>query len=200
MWLSGLSTGLQTKKLLVRFLVRVHPGFRVRSQVGDVQKAIEWCFSPSLPLSLKINKYNLRKKNKPRVEVIPSFQINRHPSDQCRGIRLGPSPQLATTLKEPVFLWDRWRPPLGLQSSSTFSIYPILLAFFPMGRKRIFLGRKMNMSSEGLRIKRISIPVNSKALSPASTFTRFAHHASCTTVLMSSSTSEGGPHLPDRHR
>ena len=48
-WLSGLSAGLRTK------------GLQARSPVGGVQEATtHWCFfpslSPSLPLSLKINK------------------------------------------------------------------------------------------------------------------------------------------------
>ena len=59
-------------------------------------------------------------------------------------------------------------------------------------------GRKMHMTSGGLPLKKISIPGTSKAPNPASAF-----RVGTTTlyrVLTSSSTSEGGSHLPDRHR
>ena len=61
-WLSGLSSGLQAKRLPVRFPVRVHAWVAARSPVGGVWEAANlthWCFSPSLftslPLSLKVN-------------------------------------------------------------------------------------------------------------------------------------------------
>ena len=73
-WLSGLSAGLQTERLLVWFPVRAHARVAEdRSLVGSVQEATDrcfshHCFSPSLPLSfppsLKISEQNLKKKKK----------------------------------------------------------------------------------------------------------------------------------------
>ena len=65
-WLSGLSTGLQTKGSPFRFPVRAHPSCRPRSPVRGTQEATTlWCFSPSLSpflsLCLKINKIFFRK-------------------------------------------------------------------------------------------------------------------------------------------
>ena len=66
MWPSGLSIIPQTKRSLVQFPVRAHAWVagQIRSPVGGVWEATTyWCFSPSLspslPLSLKINKYNI---------------------------------------------------------------------------------------------------------------------------------------------
>ena len=65
MWLSGLSTGLQTKGLCVYFPVRARDW--VAGQVpsrGRARGNIEVSLPLSLPLSLKINKQNLFKKPK----------------------------------------------------------------------------------------------------------------------------------------
>ena len=70
MWLSGLSAGLRTKGLLVRFPVRAHAW--VVGQVpstGCVRSTHTLMFlslSPSFPLSLKINKPEKKKERKPR--------------------------------------------------------------------------------------------------------------------------------------
>lgn len=46
-----------TKRLLVRFLVRVYmSGLWARSLGGGMKEAADWCISLSFPLSLKINK------------------------------------------------------------------------------------------------------------------------------------------------
>ena len=65
-WLSGLSAGLQTKGLPVRFPVRAHAW--VAGQVpsrgrmrGNHTSMFLPSRSPSLPLSLKINKYKIFK-------------------------------------------------------------------------------------------------------------------------------------------
>ena len=60
-WLSGLSAGLWTKGSLVQFPVRAHVWLWTRPLVeGGIWEAANWCFSPSLSLSLnlslKINK------------------------------------------------------------------------------------------------------------------------------------------------
>ena len=62
MWLSGLCTGLQTKRLLVRFPVRACAWVVARSPVGGMGEITSQCFShtriflsPSLPLTLKTN-------------------------------------------------------------------------------------------------------------------------------------------------
>ena len=73
-WLSGLSAGLQIKKLQVQFPVRAHAW--VTGQVpsrGRVQEATTHCcffpsLSPSLPLSLKINKNFYLKKEYKRIK------------------------------------------------------------------------------------------------------------------------------------
>ena len=62
-WLSGLSAGLQTKGSLVRFPVRAHAWIvgqaPSRGLVRGNHKSVFLSLSPSLPLSLTINKYNL---------------------------------------------------------------------------------------------------------------------------------------------
>ena len=78
MWLSWLAVIMQSKRLLVQFLVRVHAWVAGSVPSRDLyeRKPIDVslshrCFSPflspSLPLSLKINKYNLKKKKKKKV-------------------------------------------------------------------------------------------------------------------------------------
>ena len=59
-WFSGLSTSLQTKELLVQFLVRTHAWVAGQVPSRDAQETTtHWCFSlslsPSLLLCLKIN-------------------------------------------------------------------------------------------------------------------------------------------------
>ena len=55
-WFSGLSASLWTKGLPVQFPVRAHAWLWARSPDGGVWEATtHWCFSPSLPLPLKIN-------------------------------------------------------------------------------------------------------------------------------------------------
>ena len=66
-WLSRVSTGLWTKGLLVRFPVRAHAWGAGQVPSRGHRETTTHCFfslslSPSLPLSLKINKYNLLKK------------------------------------------------------------------------------------------------------------------------------------------
>ena len=65
LWLSGWSAGLQTERLLVRFLVRAHAWVGGRSPFGGTREATSQCFfhtlmflslSFFLPFSLKINK------------------------------------------------------------------------------------------------------------------------------------------------
>ena len=64
MWLSGLSTGLWTKRSLVWFLVRAHNWVAVQVPIWGHATGNQSMFlslSFSLPYSLKINKYNLQK-------------------------------------------------------------------------------------------------------------------------------------------
>ena len=72
MWLSGLSAGLQTRRPLVRFPVRAHAwvaGQVLRWGCARSSRSVTFLshvdvslpLSPSLPLSLKINKYNFLK-------------------------------------------------------------------------------------------------------------------------------------------
>ena len=70
MWLSGLSAGLQTKGSPVRCPVRAHAwaaGQVGPPVVGAWEATTHWCFSaslsPSLPHCLKMNKWNLKKRN-----------------------------------------------------------------------------------------------------------------------------------------
>ena len=85
-WFGGLSACLWNKGLLVQFPVGAHAWLQARSLVGGVCKRqlidislahlsegreTHQCFcpslSPSFPLSLKINKWNLKKKKKDKV-------------------------------------------------------------------------------------------------------------------------------------
>ena len=73
-WLGGLSASLWTKGSLVRFPVKAHAS--VANQVpsrGCMRGKHTWCFSPffspSLPLSLKINKNFLKKKKKRKSSI-----------------------------------------------------------------------------------------------------------------------------------
>ena len=73
-WLSGLSAGLQTKRSLVRFPVRAHawvvswaPSWgRVRGSPSMYlsHSDVSLSLSPSLPLSVRINKNTILKKKK----------------------------------------------------------------------------------------------------------------------------------------
>ena len=67
-WLSGLSAGLQTKRSLVWFPVRAHAWVAGQVPSWGSARTTDRCFSPSispsLPLSLKINIYNLKKKRR----------------------------------------------------------------------------------------------------------------------------------------
>ena len=92
-WLSGLSTDSWTKGSPVRFPVRAHAW--VAGQVpsrGTWKATTHWCFSPSvspsLPLSLKVNKWNLFKKN-----FFKEMQIlGPHPiSTESKTLGVGPS-------------------------------------------------------------------------------------------------------------
>ena len=68
-WLSGLSTGLQTERSPVRLLVRARAWVPGQVPVGGVWGATDPCFfpsfSPSFPFSLKVNKicFFLKKRN-----------------------------------------------------------------------------------------------------------------------------------------
>ena len=75
-WLSGLSASLQTEMLAVQFPVRAHAW--VVSQVPSwvhvggncfslTQQYFSHSLSPSLPLPLKVNKYNLLKKKQKQL-------------------------------------------------------------------------------------------------------------------------------------
>ena len=56
-WLRGLRIAPQIKKSLLDSQSGHMPGLQARSPVGGVQEATtQWRFSPSFPLSLKVNK------------------------------------------------------------------------------------------------------------------------------------------------
>ena len=81
-WLSGLSAGLWTKGLRFDSQSGHMPGLWARSPVGGTWEAMtHWCFSPSLSpsllLSLKINKICKEKKNL-------SFSINNPTVTVCK--------------------------------------------------------------------------------------------------------------------
>ena len=68
-WLSGLSASLQTKGSPVRFPIKAHAWVSGQFPVGGMQEVTTYrCFSPtqspSLPLSLKINRWKIKHKNK----------------------------------------------------------------------------------------------------------------------------------------
>ena len=74
MWPSRWDIVPQSKKSLVSFLVRAHawvagsvPGWGAYERQPIDVSLLHLCFSPSLslslPLSLKINRYNLKKRN-----------------------------------------------------------------------------------------------------------------------------------------
>ena len=66
-WLSGLSTSLRTKGSLVRFPIRAHAWVAdqvpSRGRMRGNHTLMILSLSPSLPLSLKINKILKKKKN-----------------------------------------------------------------------------------------------------------------------------------------